>query len=140
MGGGANGITISADRNTVYVNDPINKLITVMARDKDTGLLSTQDSIALPMAVDNIEHDDESGDIIMGTIPHILPAIKFMNGEKVAVPGGLAVARRTGAGDWKVDSVLEHDGTKLCQISAAVRLGERIVLGSPFSQGLLLCR
>ena len=31
---GANGITVSADGNTVYVNDPADKRITVMARDQ----------------------------------------------------------------------------------------------------------
>ena len=31
---GANGITLSADGNTVFVNDPADKRITVMARDK----------------------------------------------------------------------------------------------------------
>ena len=31
---GANGITVSADGNTVYVNDPADKRITVMARDR----------------------------------------------------------------------------------------------------------
>ena len=31
---GANGITLSGDGSTVYVNDPADKLITVMARNK----------------------------------------------------------------------------------------------------------
>merc|ERR1711874_209663 len=40
----------------------------------------------------------------------------------VPVPGGLAVARQAGGGGgWEVESVLNHDGTKLAQISGAAR-------------------
>jgi len=132
---GANGITLSGDGSTVYVNDPADKLITVMARNKDSGRLSKSSTIELPVAVDNIEYDDQSGEIIVGTIPDLKSALKKLN-----VPGGMAVLRRkTNSDEWEWTSILEQDGTKLSQISAASRLGNRIVLGSPFSEGALLC-
>jgi len=132
---GANGITLSGDGNTVFVNDPVDKRITEMARDKVSGRLTKSSIINLPVAVDNIEFDDQSGDIIVGTIPDLKSAVK-----KIEVPGGMAVLRRkTNSEEWEWKSILEHDGTKLSQISAASRLGNRIVLGSPFSEGALLC-
>jgi len=132
---GANGITLSGDGNTVFVNDPVDKRITVMARDRVSGRLSKSSIINLPVAVDNIEFDDQSGEIIVGTIPDLKSAVK-----KIDVPGGMAVLRRkTNSEEWEWKSILEHDGTKLSQISAASRLGNRIVLGSPFSEGALLC-
>jgi len=132
---GANGISLSSDGITVFVNDPMDKRITVMARDKDSGKLSKSSIINLPVAVDNIEYDDQSGEIIVGTIPDLKAAVK-----KIDTPGGMAVLRRKpNSEQWEWNSILEHDGTKLSQISAASRLGSRIVLGSPFSEGVLLC-
>ena len=39
---GANGVTIDQDRSMVYVNDPVDKMITVMERDKKTGKLTKE--------------------------------------------------------------------------------------------------
>jgi len=63
---GANGMTMNADGSTVFVNDPVEKLITVMAREEGTGRLTKTGTIPLPVAVDNIEHDDTTGIITVG--------------------------------------------------------------------------
>jgi len=137
---GANGITIDQDRNTVFVNDPLQKTITVMKRDKKTGKLAKLSEIVMPFGADNIEYDDDADEIIIGTIPDFIACIKKGQGEDVSVPGGMALARKEGGvTGWVVDSVLEHNGAKLPQISAAARLGSKIVLGSPFSEGILVC-
>ena len=136
---GANGMTISADRNLLFVNDPTEKLITVFKVNKHDLKLTKESTIQLPVAADNIEYDDETGDILMGTIPDITPMVKKGFGyEEVLVPGGLAVAGRQGPG-WVVRDVLEHDGAKLEQVSAAARFGSTVFLGSPGAEGLLVC-
>merc|ERR1712183_1037714 len=56
---GANGVTIDQDRSMVYVNDPVEKIITAMERDKKTGKLRKVSEIKLPFGADNIEYDDE---------------------------------------------------------------------------------
>ena len=125
----------------VYVNDPVDKMITVMERDKKTGKLKKVSEIKLPFGADNIEYDDEADEIIIGTIPDFIAAIKMSGGEDVPVPGGMVVAHKhTNNEGWEVQDVLNHDGTKLSQISAAARLGDKVVLGSPFSEGILVCR
>ena len=50
----------------------------------------------------------------------------------------MAVLRKSGE-NWITKGVLKHDETKLKQISVAARLGPRIVLGSQFSEGILVC-
>jgi len=75
---------------------------------------------------------------LIGTIPDFIAASRRGSDESVHVPGGLAVVERAGAG-WRVRDMLEHDGTKLSQISAAARYGDRVILGSPFSKGILVC-
>ena len=87
---------------------------------------------------DNIEYDNETDELIMGTILDFDAFIKKFNGEDVAVAGGLSVARKSDG--WKIHDNLNHGGTKLSQISAAARWGEKVVLGSPFSEGILVCK
>ena len=138
---GANGMTISQDRSLLFVNDPLEKMITVFKVDKNNLKLTKESVIRLPVAADNIEYDDESDQILIGTIPDITPMLqKTKGGEEIKVPGGLALADRDGQGSgWRVRDVLEHDGSKLSQISAASRFGSTVFLGSPGAEGLLLC-
>ena len=137
---GANGVTIDQEGSMVYVNDLLPKTITVMKREKNTGKLTKLSEIVMPFGADNIEYDDEADEIIIGTIPDFTASLKKDLGEDVPVPGGMAIARKSGGNaEWVVDNVLNHDGTKLSQISAAARLGGKIVLGSPYSEGILVC-
>jgi hypothetical protein len=50
-----------------------------------------------------------------------------------------AVGRPMEGGGWAVDHRLLHDGRRLSQISAGAALADRVVLGSPFSRGVLVC-
>ena len=119
----ANGITSSADGKTVFVNDVLGMNIMALSRDEKTGLLSKKFDIPLPALVDNIDYDDEASEILLGSI----------------VPGGLAVAVPE-KDSWSVKGVLYHDEKKLKQISVGARLGNsKIVLGTPFSEGILVC-
>jgi len=137
---GANGMTISPDRQLVFVNDPMEKVVTVMRKEQDSYQLTKESLIKLPVPADNIEYDDETHQIIIGTIPDVPAAMEHMMGNKsVAVPGGMAIASKRPTGGWEVRDVLEHDGTKLAQISAAARYGGTVILGSPGSEGLLVC-
>jgi len=121
----ANGVTISPDRTTVFINDPLDFNIMALSRNTETGTLTKLYNIKLPSIVDNIEYDDEANEIILGSI----------------IPGGIAVASKTKDKDrWTIKGVLKHDETKLKQISAAARIGStNIILGSPFSEGILVC-
>ena len=119
----ANGITISPDSKTVFVNDVMDMNIAALSRDEQTGLLTKKFDIPLQAIVDNIDYDDEANEILLGSI----------------IPGGLAVAAQE-KDTWSVKGVLFHDEKKLKQISVGARLGNsKIVLGSPFSEGVLVC-
>ena len=65
---GANGLTIDQERAVVYVNDLEDQMISVMERDKETGKLTKVSEIILPFVADNIEYDDETDEIIIGTL------------------------------------------------------------------------
>ena len=111
-----------------------------MRKEPGSYQLTKESLIKLPVPADNIEYDDETAELIIGTIPDVPAAMEHMMGNKsVAVPGGMAIASRLPTGGWQVRDVLEHDGTKLAQISAAARYGGTVILGSPGSEGLLVC-
>jgi len=135
---GANGMTIDKDGDLLYVNDPEDKMITVMERDKETGMLNKVSEIILPFGADNIEYDDETNDIIIATIHDFNAVDEKFKGKDVYVAGGMAIAHKED--DWEVHDILNHDGSLLNQISAASRFGDKVVLGSPFSEGILFCK
>lgn len=93
---------------------------------------------------DNIEYDEATGDIHVGSIPLPLASLRYMKGEDtLAAPGGLIVMHKiqgsTSEEVWEVKHEVNHDGSLLPQISAAVLHGSKVVMGSPFSNGVLLC-
>lgn len=71
--------------------------------------------------------------------------------EGLHVPGGLGTLRLRGTQDerigrqaktdgWETDLyVLVHDGSALSAVSAAGVWGRRVLLGSPWSAGALVC-
>ena len=84
---GANGMTVSSDRELVFVNDPMERLVTVMRKVPGSYQLTKESLIKLPVPADNIEFDDETAELIIGTIPDVAAAMEHMMGNKtVAVP------------------------------------------------------
>ena len=129
----ANGITISPDGKTVFVNDPLDMNIMALWRNVDTGELKKVFDIKLPSVADNIEYDDEAGEIIVGNI--------FPGGLVVATPPTPSTPSIEESNQkWIVKGVLIHDNKKNYQVSAAARVGNsKVVLGSPFQEGILVC-
>eukprot|EP00088_Acartia_fossae_P071842 TRINITY_DN995_c0_g1_i3.p1 TRINITY_DN995_c0_g1~~TRINITY_DN995_c0_g1_i3.p1 ORF type:complete len:380 (-),score=72.39 TRINITY_DN995_c0_g1_i3:620-1759(-) len=135
---GANGMTVSPDRQTYFVADPMEKKIGLLKRQSD-GWLEFQEWIQLPFGIDNIEFEPSTGEILLGTIPDFHSARKQHEDKNHPVPGGLSVLYLED-GQWKTRDILMHDGLKLAQISAGSRFGNTVVLGSPHSKGLLVCK
>ena len=142
----ANGITISSDRSRVFVNDPPLHTISMFDRRED-GTLKYMSSFDTVDVMDNIEYqqdgDDSDYSIIMGSIdkPHQYSIDKDILGKQnVPVSGGAVVAHYSKVEDqWRMERLVTHDGRLLSQISAAARWGSTLVMGSPFSTGLLVC-
>jgi len=137
---GANGLTLNKHRTRLFVNDPLAKTVTVYTITDHGGknVLRKEENIELPMVVDNIEYDHGSDEIWMGTLPDLTSVMQHSGNKSIPVPGGFAVLRNVD-GQWSVEDVLEHDGSKLSQVSAGARFGSRIILGSPYSDGILVC-
>jgi hypothetical protein len=164
----ANGITANTDRSRIYVNDlPLLKM-RVYERLQD-GALRPSEAVTLPHAVDNIEYDDATGDVLMGSLPTLHAN---MAADEAAdplsaqtAPGGLLVAstraadadplrggRPAAAGvkapageeGWHFYDLVMHRGDKLRPVSAGARYvsdgrTRRAAVGSPWDRGLLVC-
>lgn len=160
---GANGIAISSDRRSIFVNDPPRRTITVLERGPDGGLTQVSE-FQTKHILDNIEMDDSSGApppgrLTGGSLPlpfssetvceeaPQLSATKVVGGRTVgcgASPGGLVSMTLLGTGGRSFvagtqTDVAMHDGSKLSGVSSAVQLGGKVVMGSPNSPGLLVC-
>lgn len=142
----ANGIAISNDRSTVFVNDVPGYQIVEFKRNERTGMLEKSDSIKLTHAADNIEYklvDGEREELWMGTIPEMLIVAKNEEKpfeERSIVPGGLAVVTKEGDAQWGEQRVVyNHDGTILSQVSFGMAHDGKIILGSAYANGILVC-
>ena len=151
---GANGLATTKDRSRVLVADSPRKRVSVM-RPTEEGRLELVRVFEPKHIVDNMYIEENSGDLVLGSIP--LPATifrqKVLKDHSIAIPGGMLVARRKphSASDekdawdeWIMGSIADggefnHDGNVLSQVSAAVRFGSHVILGSPFSKGILVC-
>lgn len=154
----ANGITIDrtnpdpafADRNIVYVNDPVMKELTVFSVPKQLTMMSVKQKMAfynnikylktikLPDAVDNLEFDEKRRRIVAGGMPLLSKVLHGDYSDSVVTPGSMIVI------DPETDSVervMYHDGTLLNQISSCV-YGLQVnvgLCGSPYHSGVLVC-
>ena len=115
------------------------------------GRLSFLYSFGTGESADNIEWEGGGGEgegdsVIMGTIPVLHQYVtNDVLGKSEPVAGGARVAHRAPGGVWKLASHVAqrlptHDGTKLSQTSSAARWGSTVVLGSPTSPGVLVCK
>ena len=163
----ANGIAVSADRRSVFVNDPVTKTIHVLERKRFVGQnkvgepgfsLRKVSSFRTKHALDNIEMDQD-GKLTGGSIPFPytsasvcdeaegLSATKVVDGREIGCgksPGGLLRISLLGTGghsfvDGTQSDHAMHDGSLMSGVSAALQIGNKVLLGSPNSPGVLLC-
>jgi sugar lactone lactonase YvrE len=151
----ANGITVSSDGQSYFVADTVLGKIFVLGRESD-GTLKTLSEFKTKHAVDNIEMSEE-GELQAGSLPLLfafeelcedgLGANKVVGGRNVgcgSTPGGLLSISLLGTGgksfvDGVQTDVSMHDGSKLSQVSAALKVGSKVAMGSPTSPGVLVC-
>jgi len=153
----ANGITISKDRQTVFVNDPVISSVIVFERLPD-GSLEKVSQFKTKHMLDNIEMSFD-GSLHGGSIPlpytsgvtcedaKELSATKIVDGREVGCgksPGGLLKISLLGTGgksfvDGTQVEMAVHDGSLLSGVSAALQFNKKVVMGGPYKPGLLLC-
>lgn len=138
----ANGITKTPDTAEVFVVDSAAAVVAVFARRPDGALVRTG-GVPLPRGVsaDNVEFDAASGRLTLGANTALSATMAFMHdAARVPVPGAVFAAARAGADSpWIVEPLLQHAGDVLPMVSAGLTWGARVLVGSPYSTGVLVC-
>jgi len=146
----ANGIATSDDRSTFFVADSVADTITRLRRAPD-GTLVKVDAVQTPYTVDNMETGAD-GALYGGSVPlkytcrevcsnaPDLAATKVVGGREVGCgrsPGGaLRVSFEDGGAQTEL---VMHDGSMLSGVTAALKVGGAVVLGSAEARGVLVC-
>lgn len=139
---GANGMTISDDRKTLFVVDPFPRTISVFRINPDWSL--TYKSEIRPLtALDNIEWDAQRKVIMAGGISRItITFAKAFQTPLPPIPGSYLEIPWIGGPDGhagKQSEPVVHDGSRMSMISAGVRWGKKLVIGTPLGKGLMVC-
>uniref|UniRef100_A0A7S4PIP0 SMP-30/Gluconolactonase/LRE-like region domain-containing protein n=1 Tax=Paramoeba aestuarina TaxID=180227 RepID=A0A7S4PIP0_9EUKA len=130
-----NGITTNDARDTYWVADGRN--VYELHREKN-GQLTRVDHFVMPHMGDNIEWDRETGDLYVGAIPNALKAFQRM-GKGLPNEGSLHVIHRENGKMTHSEDVVYHKGNQLGSISAGFIHNNKVFLGSPFHNGVLVC-
>jgi arylesterase/paraoxonase len=135
----ANGINISHDGETVYVASTVAGGIRLYDRDITSGSLTFQKAIDLGTGVDNIELDSD-GNLWIGAHPKLLTFVKYAKDPNTRSPSQVLEIRFNGDGNYTVEEIYLNRGSPLSGSSAAAVFHGRLMVGSVFDRGFLLCR
>ncbi len=135
----ANGIQISADGTEVYLAAPTMRTIFVFDRDVATNDLTLRAEVFVGTGPDNINIDAQ-GNLWVGAHPKLLTLTNHLADGEGTSPSQVLRLAPDGQGGFTVDEVLLSDGSDLGASTAAVRLGDRLLVGGVFGPGFLDCR
>jgi arylesterase / paraoxonase len=134
----ANGINISHDGKTVYVASTIAGGIRLYERDITSGSLTFQKAMDLGTGVDNIEVDSQ-GNLWIGAHPKLLTFVKYAKDPNILSPSQVLEVRFHGDEKYTVEEIYQNRGSPLSGASVAAVFGRRLMVGSVFDRGFLLC-
>lgn len=135
----ANGINVSADGRTVYVNSLSTREVRVYDRDPQTGVLAERESIFIDSGGDNIEIDAR-GDLWIGAHPKILDVVAHMSDPSRLAPAQVLRVSLGPAGDHRIEEIYLNLGEQLCAATVAAVRGKRMLVGAVLDARFLDCR
>jgi len=130
----ANGVALSADQETLYVSESAGKQVRIFDRDPETGALTPQSVVKLPIAPDNLSLDADGSLWIAG-----MPKPLALPGHE-RNPGYLAPSEVMRlAPDGSIDRVYADDGSELSASSTAAHVADKLMVGAIYDSKFLLC-
>jgi len=145
----SNGI-IEDNDGYIYIVNPPNKEVVVHKRDRQSNSLVPEAVIKTPRAIDNLVLDKENGKLYGGalTISNFLDFVMEVAKTKskpknIVIPGGaieITIEKDThGNRTYKAEEILYMPGTKLSGISVAAKADNKILFGSWYDKGIVIC-
>jgi len=131
----ANGINVSPDGRTVYVDALTQGDVLVFDRDPATNVLTPRDRIPIASGVDNVEVDPD-GTLWIGAHPKLLDVASHAKDPAVPAPAQVV---RVDPSTKRVDEVYLSDGKPLSAASVGAHYRNRLLIGAIFDAGFLDC-
>lgn len=139
----ANGIVLSAPpsdpKAKVLVASMLGKRIRIFDRDPATNDLTPSGEVPLDGGPDNITRDEE-GAIWVGAHPKLFALKAMSDDRRKRAPALILKVTGIASGTPMVEEIMQDDGSTIAAASVALRLGDRLILGSVFDDRLLDCR
>jgi len=134
----ANGIELSADKQTLYVAESLARRVSRYRRGISLMDWTYQDSIEFDFSVDNLEWSDNGNLLTAGHpkafdfLAHVDNPINISSSEVASIN----IAGKT----MQAETIYRNDGKALSGASVAVQLGETVLIGPVIDTHILRCQ
>lgn len=135
----ANGINVSANGRSLYVNSLLGGTLFVFDRIAATGALSLRESIPLGSSGDNIEVDP-NGWLWIGAHPQVMRVLQHARDAANHSPSQLLRVSWLADGSHDISEVYLDLGDNLSAASVGAARGSRLLIGAIFEPKFLDCR
>ena len=134
----ANGVSLSRDKQTLFVTETVGQSLRVYSRDLSTNALTLKQEIALGTGPDNVSVD-ENGDIWIASHPQLLSYLGHAADSSKYAPSQVLRLTQGGAGQLVVNEILLDAGDLISAASVAAPIGNRMLIGAVFENKFLDC-
>lgn len=131
----ANGISISADGQFVYVAESMPRSLRVYSRNVSTNELSPVKDIPLNSAPDNIDVD-ENGQLWIGAHPNVFKYLAYKKDPTKLAPSHVF---KVNPQNGKITDIYYDDGENYRASTVAVSYGGHYFVGSVYEDRVLMC-
>jgi arylesterase/paraoxonase len=139
-----NGIGRSPDGTKIYVAELSGRQFRIFKRDQFSGALTApadekQRAYALPLGIDNIDVAPDGSITVSGHIK--IPASRaFLTNPDKPSPSVVYLVNTKDGYPVSSRVIFADDGTRIGASSIGVRVGNRLIIGSPYEKKILDCR
>ncbi|HMP99516.1 MAG TPA: SMP-30/gluconolactonase/LRE family protein [Cyclobacteriaceae bacterium] len=134
-----NGIALSADQSKLYIASTTGRKLLIYDRDRESGSVRLQKSIALKTGVDNIE-TDELGNLYIGAHPQLLKFAAHAKSQDKHSPSQVLKLIPQASGEYEAAEIFLNDGSEYSGSSVAAIYMDIMLIGSVFENSILYCK
>jgi arylesterase / paraoxonase len=136
----ANSIALSNDQSKLYLTSTLERNLQIYGKSQDN-VLKLVDNVFLGTGVDNIFVDNEDA-VFIAAHPRLFTLMRKMWFGGKNAPAQLIVVEPNQKGKGgNIDQVYLADGNeKFGQVAIGAKIGENLIMGSIYSDGLMQCK
>ncbi len=137
----ANGIVLSGDGERLFVSETTDGHVRVYRRDKRTGDLSLNETMAVGPGPDNLDFDGE-GRLWMAGHPDLMSYRGHVQDSEALSPSVVREVKLAPAEkiNQRTRTVFADPGSRISGASVAARYDGRLLIGSVYASHLLICK